>query len=162
MKRDLHSSTVAINGENINHLRSGVLRHEIEMNHNMKNAIIFKGFVLLTFTHSALCFWVLRGEKCLPVVLVLSSQSSHGWAAFPCGPHTRQHRKHRSSDTTTAIIFQPLPAVWHFNITRKPESPLAWRNDHLPLYGLSVWKSSSGRPQKVDKFNPVISSEFIC
>lgn len=66
MKKDLHSSAVAINGENINHLRSGVLRLvKLKWITIWKNAIIFEGFVLLTFSHSicSLCcvFW--RGRE---------------------------------------------------------------------------------------------------
>lgn len=80
MKKDLHSSAVAINGENINHLRSGVLRlMKLKWITIWKNAIIFEGFVLLTFSHSicslCLCFW--GGGRGTGAVLGLGACSLH-------------------------------------------------------------------------------------
>lgn len=128
------------------------------MNHNMKNAIIFKGFVLLTSTHSLsslpLCSLGGWGEKCLPVVLVLSSWSSHGWAAFSGRPRTRQHRKRRSSDSMTAILFQPLPSVQHITSmphSNEPESPSGMIERLSALLWLVCLRPTTGQIQPCDR-----------
>lgn len=55
------------------------------MNHNMKNAIIFKGFVLLTFSHSIFAYVFFEGgEKRLTDVLLLGPCPLHPQCPARC------------------------------------------------------------------------------
>lgn len=138
------------------------------MNHNMKNAIIFKGFVLLTFSHStcSLCLCVLwGGRKAFNCCFVARSMLPPPPVPPRCrGPGCSRHKRPgrmapgQGSRSHCSPSAQPhTQASLNF--------PVAQQHDYLPfcVVFLLVWKGSAlTRGLLRHAFNLVISTEFTC
>lgn len=152
MKKDLHSSAVAINGENINHLRSAVLRLvKLKWITIWKNAIILEGFVLLTFSHSicTLCLCVFEGEEGVPGLVwcwVLLPPSSP--CTIPC--------------SHSYLPTQHLSSIPHTNKPEFPRGMPGWLSVLLWVI-VFVWRGSAFlRDPLRQAFNLGINKEFTC